>query len=289
MIPNHLRYFVEITDAGSFTKAAEQLFVSQSTLSKAVAALESELKTRLYVHGNRRFTLTQSGKLLYEFASDVLGYYEEQEKRLLSGLEKSDNKLTLGLPPTAGSIYFYSLINDYRKRHPEIELSIADITSRYIPDLLMSGSLDLGIVIEPFEDGRFVKKVAFESEAVLVVSERSALCGMESIDFASLRDERFLQVTEDFQFYAVFEQYCRRAGFVPELIFTSNQWDMILEMVADDQGVTILPLPLVEKHLPRRADYLYLTNPEFPWALSVIYRKNELITRPMQKFLALLG
>lgn len=288
MIPNHLRYFIEIADTKSFTKAAENLFVSQSTLSKAVAALETELQTTLYIHGNRRFTLTQSGELLYSFAMDVLGYYEDQEKLLLSRLEKSDNKLTLGLPPTAGSIYFYSLINDYRQRYPDIQLSIVDSTSRYIPDLLLSGDLDLGIVIEPFSDERFVREVVFRSEAVLVVSDQSPLAGQKTVDFFSLKEERFLQVTEDYQFYSVFQKYCEKAGFVPKVTFTSNQWDMILEMAGDNQGVTIFPLPLVENHLPRRADYLHLTNPEFPWSLTVIYPREELVTRPMQRFLELL-
>ena len=72
MISNHLRYFIEVADQKSFTKAAEKLYISQSTISKAVASLETELQTSLFEHGKRNFALTPSGKLLYAFATDVL-------------------------------------------------------------------------------------------------------------------------------------------------------------------------------------------------------------------------
>ena len=142
MLSNHLRYFIEVTDQKSFTKAAEKLYISQSTISKAVASLEEELQTSLFEHGKRNFVLTPSGKLLYAFATDVLNYYDSQEKVLRSKIETADNKLRLGLPPTAGSIYFFALIHDFQKMNPEIHLKINDATSRYIPDRLLNGEID---------------------------------------------------------------------------------------------------------------------------------------------------
>ena len=62
----------------------------------------------------------------------------------------------------------------------------------------------------------------------------------------------------------------------------------LVEMVADDQGVTILPLPLVEKYKPRNVVSLHLMEPEFPWALTVIRPKKYPVTRSMQKFIDLL-
>ena len=288
MISNHLRYFIEVADQKSFTKAAEKLYISQSTISKAVASLETELQTSLFEHGKRNFALTPSGKLLYAFATDVLNYYDSQEKALLSKIEKTDNKLSLGLPPTAGSIYFFALVHDFQKQNPDVRLKINDATSRYILDLLLNGEIDLGVVIEPFEDDRFEKKVAYQTEAVLVVPSSHPLAEHEKVEFSTLRREHFLQVTRDFQYRKVFEQYCQTAGFDPDVCFESNQWDMLLEMVADDQGVTILPLPLVEKYKPRNVVSLHLMEPEFPWALTVIRPKKYPVTRSMQKFIDLL-
>ncbi|OLR65105.1 LysR family transcriptional regulator [Peptoniphilus porci] len=287
MIVNHLRYFIEIAKTKSFTKAAENLFISQSTISKAVISLEKELQTPLHEPGNHKFVLTESGKLLYDFAVDVIDYYEEKEKILINKINRQNIPLNLGLPPTSGSIYFFSLINEYRKKYTDIELNIFSITSIHMKEKLLAGELDLGIVIEPFEDDRFIKKIAYTSEAVLVVSEKHHLSNKKVVDFSTLSEEKFIQVTSEFQYNGVFVEQCKRAGFKPNIIFENDQWDMLLEMVANNQGVTILPRPLVEKYISKNARFIRLKNPKFPWSLTVIYRKNAILTKSMEKFLDL--
>ncbi len=285
---NHLKYFIEVVHQKSFTKASEKLFISQSAISKALTSLETELNTTLYEHGNREFVLTQTGRYLYDFAKDVLGYWSSKEEELFEKIKIDNDKLKLGLPPTAGSIFFFGLIHRFKEKNPTTQLIINDATSRYIPDLLLEGKLNLGVVIEPFDDPRFFKKVAFRTEAVLVVSKRHPLANKESVAFKNLKQEHFLQVTKDFQYRQVFEMICQKAGFAPHVTFESNQWDMILEMVADNQGVTILPLPLVEKYKSQNIKYIHLTNPDFPWALTVIRPKNRPVTQGMKKFIELL-
>lgn len=285
---NQLKYFIEVVNQKSFTKASEKLFISQSTISKALSSLEAELKTTLYEHGNREFILTKSGQYLYDFAKDVLGYWSVKENELLEKIKVDNDKLKLGLPPTAGSIFFFGLVHKFKAKNPTTQLIINDTTSKFIPDLLLEGKLDLGIVIEPFDDPRFIKKVAYQTEAVLVVSNKHKLANLDTVSFKDLQEELFLQVTKDFQYRLVFEKICQQAGFKPRISFESNQWDMILEMVADDQGITVLPLPLVEKYKPQNVKCIHLIDPCFPWALTVIRAKDHPITQGMRKFIELL-
>ena len=288
MTLNHLRYFIELVEQKNFTKAAEKLYISQSAISKAIHSLEDELHTSLYAHDQRKFVLTTSGELFYEFAKDVIHYYELRENELKAKIKKNDNILRLGLPPTAGSIYFYNLIYEFNKENPDVQLQIQDVTSKFIPDLLLEGKLDLGIVIEPFEDERFIKKVAYKTEAVLIVSDAHPLSHRKKVSFSDLKEENFLQVTKDFQYRNVFEIYCQKAGFSPKVSFESNQWDMIIEMVACNQGISILPKPLVEKYKSKHVKSIRLTNPEFPWALTVIRSIKYPLTYTMEKFIDLL-
>lgn len=285
---NHLKYFIEVVNQKSFTKASEKLFISQSTISKALSSLESELNTTLYEHGNREFVLTQTGQYLYDFAKDVLGYWNVKEDELIEKIKMDNDKLKLGLPPTAGSIFFFGLIRQFKAKNPTTQLIINDATSKFIPDMLLEGKLDLGIVIEPFEDTRFIKKIAYQTESVLVVSSKHKLANQDTVSFKELKEELFLQVTKDFQYRQVFEKICLKAGFNPHISFESNQWDMILEMVADNQGITILPLPLVEKYKPQNVKCIHLTDPCFPWALTVIRAKGHPVTQGMKKFIELL-
>lgn len=288
MLRNHLLYFITLVETKSYTEAADRLFVSQSTISKAVRKLEEELGTTLIEGRGGLFQLTPSGHYLYAFAKDVLQYYGDREEELRRQIADTDSELRIGLPPTAGTIYFTGLIGSFREQYPSYTLYINNTTSRHMADLVLSGEIQIGVVIEPFEDHRFQKKIAYVSEASLLVSQKHPLAREQAVDFSHLAGEKFLMISKDYMYYQVFLSYCRLAGFVPNIIFENYNWDMIMDMVANGMGVSILPKPLLEKYASHRTRCIHLENPTFPWALSVIYDKRKVATQAMQKFLSLI-
>lgn len=287
MTLNQLSYYAEIVQQSSFTKAAEKLFVSQSTLSKSIRTLETEFETELIDRSAKEFQLTKEGKLFYDYAVNLLEYYHLQTQELYQRIHGGSGALSLGLPPTAGTIYFFSQIYKFQQKYPQVELRITEITSKSVKELVGAGKLDLGVVIEPFADEAFFSRKVYASEAVLVVSKQHPLAGKRVVNAAELKEERFLMVTPDYMYYDLVLDFCKAAGFVPKVAFESSQWDLLLEMVAADQGVTILPKPIVDKCYNARVHQARLKNPEFPWALTLIYRKDKFITEPMQHFLSL--
>lgn len=285
MTLNQLKYYVEIVKESSFTKAAEKLFVSQSTLSKSVRALEEEFQIKLIHRAAKEFVLTQEGYIFFEYAERILGYYQEQTEELFQRLHNANGELKLGMPPTAGAIFFYSVLHRFKKKYPGIAVNIEEITSKSIQELTDSGELDMGVVIEPFEDRRFCRIPVYMSEAVLLVSREHPLADRKEATFAEIAKEELLMVTPDYMFYDVVRKKYEEAGFVPRISFESYQWEWIFEMVADNQGISILPKPLIDKFNGTRVHQIHLREPEFPWALSIIYRKDKFVTVPMQCFL----
>lgn len=283
-----LTYFMEVVRQGSFTKAAEKLFVSQPALSKSIRSLEQEFETDLIDRSAKDFQLTREGELFLEYAHNILSFYRNQTQELYQRLHSGQGVLRLGMPPTAGTVYFYTILNRFRREFPDVELQITEsLTSKRIKEQMDSGNLDLGIMIEPFRDEKYHIKRVYLSEAVLVVSHQHPLAGQESISVAKLTDEPFLLIGREFMFHDVLLEYCRAAGYTPNVVFESMQWDLLLEMVVDNQGVSILPKPLVDKCYNTRVREIHLQDPEFPWALDVIWRKDHYLTVPMQRFLQL--
>lgn len=86
MLDKHLRYFIKLCEFKNFTRTAENLFASQSTVSKAVTSLEKELNAKLVLVDKEGFRLTKEGQLLYDFAKDVTGYYDNKEEELLGNI-----------------------------------------------------------------------------------------------------------------------------------------------------------------------------------------------------------
>ena len=285
-----LTYYVEVVQQGNFTKAAEKLFVSESTISKSLRTLEQELKTELVDHTARDFQLTREGLLFYECAQNILNYYHDQTQELYQRfrLHKDQGTLRLGMPPTAGTIYFYMMMERFRQRYPDIKLQITEnLTSKRIKEQMDDDNLDLGVMIEPFHDERYDVQRVYLSEAVLVVSHSHALAETKSIQIAKLADEPFLLLGREFMFHDVLLDYCQTAGYSPRVVFESIQWDFLLEMVANNQGVSVLPKPLVDKCYNNRVHKVHLQDPKFPWALDVIWRRDRYFTAPMRHFLDL--
>lgn len=287
MTLNQLSYFSEIVKQRSFTKAAEVLFVSQSALSKSIRTLEKEFETTLIDRKAKVFTLTPEGELFYSFANRILGYYQEQSQILYDNIHGGCSTLSLGLPPSAGSIYFFDQIFRFKKKYSNIDLQITNATSKVLEEMVAEGKLDIGIVIEPFENDRFTKKKVFFSESVLVVSKEHPFANYKEMNGAELADQSFVTVSSDYMYYDLFINYCKMSGFSPKIAFETFQWDLLLEMVSANQGVTILPKPLVDKCYQTRVHQIHLKNPEFPWALTLIWRKEKFITEPMHRFIEL--
>ncbi len=285
MTLNQLKYYVEIVRESSFTKAAEKLFVSQSTLSKSIRTLEEEFQIKMINRVAKEFTLTQEGHVFFEYAERILNFYQEQTQELFQRLHDDNGVLKLGMPPTAGAIFFYSVLHRFRKKFPGIGISIEEITSKSIQELTATGELDMGVVIEPFDDNRFRKLPVYTSEAVLLVSKKHPFAERKDISFEEIKDEDLLMITPDYMFYDVVVRKCQEAGFVPQIAFESYQWEWIFEMVADNQGISVLPKPLIDKFNTTRVSQVHLMEPEFPWTLSIIYRKDKFVTVPMQCFL----
>ena len=284
-----LEYFVEIVEQNNFTKAAENLFISQSALSKSIQSLEEELGVSLFIRSPRELKLTEEGKLVYEYAKDVIGYWNARTQELLTALNYKNGMLRFGLPPSAGTICFSQILYRYRQEHPNVNLLIFEETSKKIEEMVLNDELEMGVVVVPFSNPRLNVETVFRSEAVLAVSKDHRFADRDEIDFAELKDEPLLTVSRDYMYYDIVLDYCRQAGFTPNIVYQSSQWDALLEMAAENHGVIIIGKPLVEKMYRDRLHCIHLRNPEFPWGLGVIYKKEKPLTFAMKALLKTCG
>lgn len=285
MLYNQLLYFMKTVECKSFTKAADELFLSQSAVSKSIKKLEEDLQVTLIDRSYRKFSLTIQGEIVYEFAKEMFSYYEMKERELRNRLREEDTSVRFGLPPAAGNVFFSSSIFSFLDKHPSVDLKIYDVTSKFIVDKLLKGDLDIGIAISPFNDDRFCMREIYASEAVLVVNKDHPLSKKQSVDFSELKDEKFVQVTEDYMYYQVFIDHCHKAGFHPNIVFKSNQLNLLLEIVGSNKVVSIIPKPLLGNYPKDKIRQVHIKEPKFSWSLYIIYLKSKILTQSMKQFI----
>jgi LysR family nitrogen assimilation transcriptional regulator len=140
-----LKYFIAISDSGSFSKAAEQAHVVQSALSQQIAALETELEVQLLVRSPRGITLTAAGQLFYQQAQHLLRQVEHVKAQVREGEGRPGGPVSIGLPNTTAAQLSLPLLQTCLKRYPGVALHIMEGMSRQLHRAVTNASVDMVI------------------------------------------------------------------------------------------------------------------------------------------------
>jgi DNA-binding transcriptional LysR family regulator len=239
----HLRVFAAVAGYRNFGKAAEQLRISQSAVSKAILQLEAEIGTPLLVRSTRSVDLTYAGRDLLQAARDILERVErslERARRVANGFRGS---LAIGYMDIAIIGRLPELISRFTERYPDIYVDLAYSWTDRQRTALRAGDLDIGFVHGDTDVGDFTR-LLFSSEGfVIVLPELHPLAKRQSLVLAELAGERFvLGVREEWRpLLDQIRRMCAKAGFVPNVVQEAHFRDALFGFVAAGLGITIYP------------------------------------------------
>ena len=168
----HYRVFCKVAQNRSFSKAAQELFLSQPAVSQAIRQLEEQLGTQLFLRTSKRVELTAEGQLLYEYASSALGLLESAEQQL-GGLQTlSVGQLRLGAGDITVRHLLLPCLEQFHQLYPQVHLSIYNRTSAGSLELLRAGRIDAAFVSLPIEDERISIHWETPVQDIFVAGER---------------------------------------------------------------------------------------------------------------------
>jgi DNA-binding transcriptional LysR family regulator len=253
-----LQYFVAVVEEGSFTRAAQRLFVAQPSLSKQLAALEGEIGGPLIERLSRGVRLTPSGRaFLPEARSAVLSAERARRAaRSAHGLEAGQLEvatllsIAVGLLPRA--------IRTLRERLPGVLVDLHEFGHRQtMEEAVRGGVADLAIGPTPDRwDGPLID-LGWEEFVLLFPPDDPALAGPSVVDLATLAERRWVLPAPTAGMAPLVDGVCRDAGFVPLPAVHTSQIDALARFAACGLGPTILPGNVVPEdlaHLTRRLE-----------------------------------
>ena len=186
----HLSYFVDISKRESFTKAADDIYVSQSALSKSVKSLEQELNVTLIDRTSKSFNLTEEGRILYVEGEKLLQYIDESQDEIIEKIHRSRRRLRIGVPPVISTVYFSQLLFRFIKQYPNIELEISEVGANIVQNQINAGNIDIGVVILPIINSDNYHIIpAMSSDNALIVNKDHPLASRDEVDFKELEHE----------------------------------------------------------------------------------------------------
>ena len=144
-----LRYFLTVAKEQSFTKGAEQLHITQPTLSRQLAALEEELGTPLFIRSGRNITLTDEGVLLKRRALEIIDLEERTIDEIRGTEELIDGTITIGCGEFAAVETLAQICRSYKEKYPLVQIAIHTATADTIYEMMSKGLIDVGLFLEP--------------------------------------------------------------------------------------------------------------------------------------------
>lgn len=165
-----IRYFVQIAELGSITRAAQHLRVAQPALSRHVHGLEEELGVPLLVRLPRGVRLTTAGRQFLDHCQRILRELVRAQDDLRSGSATAQGRVIVGVSPTTGPLLLPGVVERMRRQCPQINLKVVDGFSNQLYDWLQAGRADVAVLTNPV-NSRTIKMTPLISEPIVVFAQ----------------------------------------------------------------------------------------------------------------------
>jgi DNA-binding transcriptional LysR family regulator len=271
-----LRYFIETARLASFTRAADALHVTQSTVSKMVRQLEDEIGTTLLHRDGRKLTLTDTGAVVFQRGEEVLATIKLLQREVQDTRALRRGQLAIGIPPMI-NLLFTPVLKAFRERHPDIELRLIEDAGQAIEREVAAGDVDVGMTVLPSDPALKLASEEIASYPIWALAERGAFPQQrKTLKLKALRDLPLVLLKEDFALSRALRQAFAAAGFEPRIAARSGHWDWLAAMASAGLGIALLPEPFIHRLATERLDAVRIVEPELRWQVAQIWNGGYL-------------
>lgn len=250
----HLEYFIEVARFQSFSRAAREIHVSQSTLSRTIQELENELGNQLFRRSYQAIALTEYGELFLHKANKLVADFQELKAFAQKDSQKIYGKLYIGIPPITAVTEFSPVLAAFRKKYPDIKIILFDAAPKQIERMLRQSLLDFGIFLP--QNGSLYDWIWFDQDLHgVLMTEDNPLCQASIVDYQQLKKEPLIIYNQDYLVHNQLMEGFQEAHIMPDVILETSQLEMMLSMVLRHAGTAVLPRKLCKQLVN---DYQYL-------------------------------
>jgi DNA-binding transcriptional LysR family regulator len=281
-----LETFLTVAREGSFSRAAKKLYRTQPAISQTVRKLEDEVGEPLFDRSSREGILTDTGKVLLEYAEKLLNMRGEAISALQELREMNKGKLSVAANEFT-CLYMLPVLNEFRRLHPMVKVTIERSLASRIPDELLNHSVEMGVLtFRPDDSLRSI--IVYRDELAFVVPPTHPLARSKEVNIRQLGAEYFVAHHVPSPYRAkVLETFQKRK--VPlHMDVELPTIEAIKKFVAMGNGVALIPAICVEAEL-HRGDLVSLPCKElaFERKLRLVYRKNATLSHAARAFMSI--
>lgn len=288
------QYVLKIAELGNLTKAANELYVSQPSLSHYIARVEQEVGTPLFQRGVSPMRLTPAGEKYAETARMILALDRKMQQDISDIVNQKTGIIMLGMSHARASFLLPHVMPEMHRRYPGVDIRTTEARSDLLETYLTKGSCDLGVMPLPLSGKNALESEVLFREELLLVSGRELPhetddSGRAYVDFAVCREAEFTLLKRDHgirtALESIFMEHDIRTGHVFET--TSNE--TAYRLATAGMGLSIVPESSVILSAAVRKPFLYsITEKGLFWNIAAVYRSREYLTEAQKHLVELM-
>ena len=235
-----LNHFARVAKLGNFTHAAKSLHIAQPALSISIKKFEQQLGIILFKREERHISLTEEGRVLYQYAQTILRQLDDAQLAVdeMKGLMKGE--VRLGAPSMMGAYFFPQVVTAFRKQYPNLKISIVDAGIQSVRQMLLDGELDIGVILDKDIPSSLDTEPLFSSQMVAVVSNNHVLAAKKSINFKTFLAHELIIFKSGYFHRDLIDRICEEQKIEPNIAYETNLLPMILNLVKNEQAISVL-------------------------------------------------
>lgn len=239
-----LRHFLSLCESLNFTRAADENFISQSTLSKQIKQLEEELGAHLFIRDKRNVTLTEAGRFFRDEVSKITNQMDFIIRHTRQ-LDKGEaGEIKIGYTHSAMQSLLPSLIYELNQKFPNLKTTLMEMTNTHQIEALRAQDIDISISPNPIIEQGVKSRVLITGNFALVLPVRHKLNKRNLKNVSQLAEESFIlpAKTEGTLYVGIIESICTDVGFFPRIVHETSYANTGIRLVQAGIGITIEPV-----------------------------------------------
>ncbi|MDR6121961.1 DNA-binding transcriptional LysR family regulator [Bacillus sp. SLBN-46] len=238
---HQLYVFTKVVEHKSFSKAAEDIFLSQSTVSSHIQSLEKTLGIKLFDRVGRESILTPNGERLYQWARKLLLLKDQALLDLKQGMTDLRGMIRMAVSSVPGQFVIPKMVKQFRQNYPEVYFHIHQSSSKTVAEKVLNGSVDFGILGEKYEDDKLRYIPLLKEKLVLVTSNELNLTG--PVNIHDLLPYPFVMRNSNSGTNAIFERFLKKNNIAKDqlnIVSYIEDGQSLLQFVIQNVGISVM-------------------------------------------------
>ena len=265
-----LRYFEAVAEAGSYSRGADLLRISQPAVSRQIRSLEEDVGRPLFLRHSHGVSLTEAGHLLLERSQTILRQIDQARSDVRRGQDGPAGEVTLAVPPAAGTLLIPELTRRLASMYPNVRLRVAAGFSTYVHEWLVRGRVDLACLHDPTPQPGFVVTPLVREEVFLVGRPGSVPTGRRQLRISDLAGVRLILPARPNASRRLLDQWLSREGIELDVLMEVDDHLVIRAMLRDGLGCSLLTKGAFAQDLPAGLLQAWRLRPAPFWNLTLM-------------------